>query len=230
MHAECSSSVYQHMTIYGYSNDFKGVRQKAIPSHSGRGHRSRRALFEGKVVHIPDVLADSEYTFCGGAESWVAFVRSSMVPMLREGRPIGVLSLTRPEVRPFTDKQIELVKTFAAQAVIAIENARLLASCEHRRSVEALEQQTATADVLKIISSSPGDLEPVFNAMLANATRICEAKFGRVLTRGRCLSCRALHGAPSTYESRRRNRSFHPTDPHPQSAFVANSKPNRWSI
>jgi hypothetical protein len=95
--------------------------------------------------------------------------------MLRDGVPIGAFGLTRSELRPFTDKQIELVTTFADQAVIAIENARLLNELR-----ESLQQQTATADVLKVISSSPGELEPVFQTMLANAVRICGAGFGNL--------------------------------------------------
>jgi hypothetical protein len=101
--------------------------------------------------------------------------------LLREGVVIGVIVLIRAVVEPFTDKQIELVTTFADQALIAIENARLFEAeqARTRELTEALDQQTATSEVLRVISSSPGELQPVFGAMLENATRICEAKFGK---------------------------------------------------
>ena len=130
-----------------------------------------------QVVHIPDLRTDQSYTEkndrivnlveVAGARTVAA------VPMLKEGELIGAISMYRQEVRPFTEKQIELVGNFAAQAVIAIENTRLLNELR-----QSLEQQTATADVLRVISSSPGELEPVFQAMLANAMSICDAKFG----------------------------------------------------
>jgi signal transduction histidine kinase len=136
------------------------------------------------------------------------------VPLLREGNPIGVITLTRAIVRPFTKQEIQLVTTFADQAVIAIENARLFdeVQARTRELSESLEQQTATSEVLQVISTSPGELEPVFQTMLANATRICEAKFG-VLFRcdGDMFHAAAWVGVPPVYEDLLRQRgSFRP--------------------
>jgi GAF domain-containing protein len=132
--------------------------------------------------------------------------------MLKENDLIGVVIVYRQEVRPFSDKQIELVKNFAAQAVIAIENARLLNELR-----ESLEQQTATSAVLSVISSSQGNLEPVFGAILGNATRICEATFGVMqLLEGDGLRVVAFHDVPPAYaELMRRDPVFRPTAGHP---------------
>src|ERR1700686_2471338 len=134
-----------------------------------------------QVVQVEDIRADPAYTSdptrsplldLSGARTMLN------VPMLKDDELVGQIAIYRQEVRPFTDKQIALVQNFAAQAVIAIENTRLLSELR-----ESLQQQTATADVLKVISSSPGELEPVFQAMLENATRLCEAPFGGLFLR-----------------------------------------------
>ena len=139
----------------------------------------------------------------GGARSLVC------VPMLKNRVLVGAITIYRQEVRPFTDKHIALVENFAAQAVIAIENARLLSELRQRTAdlSGALEQQTATSEVLKVISSSPGDLEPVFHAMLENATRLCEAKFGTMFRfDGRFFHLAAQFGIPSELAEHQRGR------------------------
>jgi class 3 adenylate cyclase len=130
----------------------------------------------------------------------------------------GAFSVYRQEVRPFTDKQIELVQNFAAQAVIAIENARLLGALRQRTNdlTEALEQQTATSKVLQVISNSPGDLQPVFTTILENAARICEANFGNVyLWDGDAFHLVAAHNTPRAFADTRQRVPFRPNIGHP---------------
>jgi signal transduction histidine kinase len=164
-----TGDVFEHLVSYGYSPEHSKF-MKTHPIPSGQGSASGRVVREGRPVHIPDIRDDPEYTV--GDKRFD--VRTMLgVPLMREGTAVGVIVLQRKIVRPFTDKQIALVTTFADQAVIAIENTRLLNELR-----ESLDQQTATSEVLKVISSSPGELELVFQAMLENAVRICEAKFG----------------------------------------------------
>ena len=166
----------------------------------------------GRTAHSPDHAAIQSYAErhpVAIAAVEVAGMRSIVgVPMLKDNELIGVISIYRQEVRPFTDKQIELLTNFAAQAVIAIENTRLL-----RELRELLQQQTATADVLKVISRSPGELEPVFQVMLENATRICEAKFGTLyLSENDGFRATAMHNAPPAYEEARAGLVHPPPD------------------
>ena len=151
--------------------------------------RRRDACSKAGPFTCRDVLADPEYTFAR-SQKLAAIAPCSAFRCCAKERRSASSILTRTEVRPFTDKQIELVTTFADQAVIAIENVRLFdeVQARTRELTEALEQQTATSEVLQVICSSPGELEPVFQAMLENATRICEAKFGILfLLRRRCF-------------------------------------------
>jgi GAF domain-containing protein len=169
------------------------------------GQPLARMLKTGAVVHSMDDAAEpvvSPAAQLGGARSHLA------VPMFKEGALVGAITIYRTEVRPFSEKQIELVKSFAAQAVIAIENTRLLNELR-----ESLQQQTATSDVLRVISSSPGELAPVFSAMLENATRICQAKFGVLsLREGNLFRVVAMHNPPPAYaELRRREPTWAPT-------------------
>jgi GAF domain-containing protein len=193
---------FQHLASYGYSTEYQRYME-TYPIPSGRGSMSGRAFLEGKIVHVPDVRADPDYVVLDRQFS----VRTALgVPLLREGIPIGVIVLQRSTVRPFTDKQIELVETFADQAVIAIENVRLFdqVQARTRELSDALEQQTATSEVLQVISSSPGELEPVFQAILENATQICQAKFGGLyLCDGDAFRAAAFHNAPPAFVEQR---------------------------
>ncbi len=157
--------LYKSAAHYGYSREFQEYHE-SHPIAPGRGTAVGRAALEGKAVNIPDVLADPEYTFLE-AQKLGRYRANLVVPLLREGSPVGAFSLTRAEPRPFTEKQIELVETFADQAVIAIENARLF-----NETKEALERQTATADILKVIASSPSDVQPVFEAIAERSNRL----------------------------------------------------------
>ena len=199
---------------------------KTRPILPGRGSVAGRALLERDVVHIADVLADPEFTF-SEAQKRGAYRTVLAIPLLREGTPVGVIVLTRTSVRPFADKQVEVLRTFADQAVIAIENARLFDEVQARTSelTESLDQQTATSDVLSVISSSPGELKPVFHAMLENATRICQAKFGTMfLYDGNAFRYAADVGAPQEYTDFQSGRGPFQTTPGSQLDQVLRTK------
>ena len=185
---------------------------KDIPVEPRRDTGTGRALLEGKVIHIPDVLADPDFTWNEG-QRLGGFRTVLGVPMLREDVAVGILALTRSAVRPFSDEQIALVENFADQAVIAIENARLLNELRQRTTdlTEALEQQTATSDLLQVISGSPGNLEPVFQAMLENAVGICGANFGNMfLYEDDAFRTVAMFNAPEAYANARMGAPLHP--------------------
>src|SRR5262245_6363820 len=196
---------YYWATSYGLSAE-QSEYVKRVPIGPGRGGVAGRVLLEGKTVHVADVLADPEYTYLE-AQKVVGYRSMLGVPLLREGSPIGIVLVMRRSPQPFNQKQIELVETFADQAVIAIENVRLFDEVQARTRglTESLEQQTATSEVLKVISRSRGELESVFNAMLENAVRICRAKFGNLmLLEGDAFRTVALHDAPAAYAGARR--------------------------
>ena len=177
-------------------------------------------------VQIADIRAEPAYTSdpVRSAILELAGARTMLnVPMLKDDRLVGQIAIYRQEVRPFNDKQIDLLKNFAAQAVIAIENTRLLNELR-----ESLEQQTATADVLRVISSSPGELEPVFQAMLANATKLCQASYGAMwLWEGGGLRAAAMHGAlPAAYlEQWRAGTAFRPGPDTPGIRAITTRQP-----
>jgi class 3 adenylate cyclase/putative methionine-R-sulfoxide reductase with GAF domain len=175
---------------------------KTYPKKPDRSTAAGRAILDGRIAHVPNMLGDREYAHeLALAGNWRATLS---VPMLHEGKAVGAIGIGKAETGLFSEQQIQLLTTFAAQAVIAIENTRLLNELR-----ESLQRQTATADVLKVISSSPGDLRLVFDAMLENAVRICEAAFGSMLQHaGDGFRRVALHNAPMDYEKYSKTEPF----------------------
>ena len=188
-------AAYHWATTYGFPPELREYL-KSIPLEPGRGTVVGRILIEGKTVHIPDVLADPEYTLVE-AQRKAGYRTALGVPLLREGMPIGIIALLRRSVQPFTEKQIELVTTFADQAVIAIENVRLFDEVQARTDdlSEALEQQTATSEVLKVISSSPTNIQPVLDIIGERAEKLCDADISIVsIVEGELIRLASIHG------------------------------------
>jgi two-component system, NtrC family, sensor kinase len=197
---------------YGFTPEFVDY-VKDIPVEPERATITGRTLLEGKVIHVPDVHADPDYTF-SEAQNLSGDPRTFLgVPLLREGNPVGALVLLRRTMRPFTDKQIELVTTFADQAVIAIENVRLFDEVQARTEDlrESLQQQTATSDVLKVISRSVFDLQMVLETLVASAARLCDADNAFVYQRDADMfHLAATYGFPTDYEAFMKTQPIRP--------------------
>jgi len=187
-----------------------------------------RAVLERRTLHVPDVTDDyvrTEYPETISSQRPLTYRSVLVAPLLREGTPIGIITMRRPEAQPFSDQQVKLLETFAAQAVIAIENVRLFKELQARNVevTEALEQQTATAEILKVISSSPTDLKPVFDAILDNATRLCDAHMGHLgLYDGEKYQFVAQRGANAEYAKFLSERGpFRPLPSSPPARMIA---------
>ena len=226
----CEDGGFRSVALYGPPAHVEERRREPV-IYPGPELPLGRIARTRQIVHIADIKTEQAYieglpTFvpladAGGARTLL------IVPMLKENELIGAISIYRQEVRQFTDKQIELVTNFAAQAVIAIENTRLLNELRQRTDdlSEALEQQTATSEVLQVISSSPGDLQVVFQAMLENATRVCGAKFGVFwLPERDGFRAVALHGLPPAFAEARRREPWVKTNPGTSLGRVAATK------
>src|SRR5262249_48734118 len=195
---------------------------KRHPIKPGRHAITAIVALERRTIHVADLQADPEYKY---VLRDVDPIRTELgVPMFRGNDLVGVIILYKLVVQPFTDKQVELVTTFADQAVIAIENVRLFEAEQQRTRelTESLEQQTATAEGLKVISSSPGDLQSVFDAMLENAVRICDAAFGIIYRwDGEFFILLATHKTPPAFAEARRRSPLRPGAETPLARMIA---------
>jgi GAF domain-containing protein len=221
--------VMHHVATHNAPAAFAEARRLSPEYRPGPKTIFGRLIATKNVVHVADLAADEVYVSerfpaavsaveLGGVRTLLA------VPMLKENELIGGITVYRLEVRPFTDKQVALLTSFANQAVIAIENARLLNELRQRTAdlTESLEQQTATAQVLRVIGSSPGALEPVFATMLDNAVRICDANFGSIYRwDGEILHPVARHNVPAVFASFRQHTPFHPDSENPLGRMIA---------
>jgi two-component system NtrC family sensor kinase len=215
--------VFRAVAMHGVTAEFAEARRREPIVRPGPGTSLDIASRTRQPVQIADIRAEPAYTSDPQrfAILDLAAARTILaVPILKDDKLVGVINIYRTEVRPFADKQIELVKNFAAQAVIAIENSRLLNELR-----ESLQQQTATSEVLQIISSSPSDLAPVFDKMLENATRVCGAEFGSMnLVEGDSLRQAALYNAPAALAAARANKVFRPHPVGPMAAAIRTKK------
>ncbi len=225
--ALCEGGGFRGVAVYGHSARYADVISKLHrpPPQTALGQLEQTR----QTIQVTDIAGEPAYDGIRRLNPDFRRVRTGLfVPIVKERNLVGAFLIYRHVVRPFTDKQIELVQNFAAQAVIAIENSRLLNELRQRTDdlTESLEQQTATSEVLKVISSSPGELESVFQVMLENATRICEAKFANLwLREGSGFRAAAMYNAPAAWaEERRRTPVVQPVGPRHILRRVAETK------